>query len=444
MSDNKKAEETAVNRVQMLAPLMEQGLDSAALAQRKQEICEKYEISDRTLRRYLAQYREEGFAGLKPKSSGRPGTRSIPPEILEEAILLRREVPKRSIRAIIQILEWEKKIEPGSVSRSTLQDHLTAAGYSSAQMRIYRGTGVAARRFQRTSRNDLWQSDIKYGPFIDGQQVYLAAFIDDCTRYVLHAEFYPVLDQSIVEDAFRQSLQKYGAPKAVYFDNGKQYRTKVMERACAKLNIRLLYTRPYAAESKGKIERLNRTIDGFLAEIQVDKPKDLESLNKRFWAWLDECYQHQPHSSLENNMSPYAAFNTDKEMIRFLDAEQIADAFLRAEQRKVDKSGCISFDGKKYELEHGLKLIGRQVDVVYDVSDIDTLWIEHEGFPRFTAKPLVIGTRAGKRPELPPGLLPETPLQSRLLSAAEKEHEIRKRSQQTAISFRSISGGGDV
>ena len=113
MSDSKKAEEIAINRVQMLAPLMEQGLDSAALAQRKQEICEKYEISDRTLRRYLAQYREEGFAGLKPKSSGRPGMRSIPSEILKEAILLRREVPKRSVRSIIQILEWEKKIEPG-------------------------------------------------------------------------------------------------------------------------------------------------------------------------------------------------------------------------------------------------------------------------------------------------------------------------------------------
>ena len=384
MSDSKKAEETAVNRVQMLAPLMEQGLDTATLAQMKQEICERYGISDRTLRRYLAQYREEGFAGLKPRSSGRPGARSIPLEVLKEAILLRREVPKRSVRSIIQILEWEKKIAPGSVSRSTLQDHLTAAGYSSAQMRIYRSGGVAARRFQRSNRNDLWQSDIKFGPYINGKQVYLAAFIDDCTRYVLHAKFYPVLDQSIVEDAFRQSLHKYGAPKAAYFDNGKQYRTKVMERSCAKLNIRLLYTRPYAA------------------------------------------------------------FNTDKEMIRFLDAEEISDAFLRVEQRKVDKAGCISFDGRKYELEHGLKLIGRKVDVIYDASDTDTLWIEHEGFLRFTAKPLVIGERAGQRPVLPPGLLSETPLQSRLLSAAEKEHETRKRNHLTAISFRGIGGVGDV
>lgn len=444
MSNSKKAEETAVTRVQMLAPLTEQGLDSAALAQMKRDICEKYGISDRTVRRYLAQYREEGFAGLKPKPSGRPGMRAIPPEILSEAILLRREVPNRSVKTIIQILEWEKKLEPGSVKRSTLQDHLTAAGYSSSQMRIYQGSAVAARRFQRASRNSLWQSDIKYGPFINGTQTYMAAFIDDCTRCVLHAEFYPVLDQSIVEDAFRRSLQKYGAPKAVYYDNGKQYRTRVMERACAKLDIRLLYARPYAAESKGKIERFNRTVDGFLSEIQVDRPKDLNALNRRFWAWLDECYQYRAHSSLENNISPAAAFNTDKELIRFLDADQIAEAFLRVEQRKVDKSGCISFSGRKYELEHGLKLIGRQVDVIYDASDIDTLWIEPKGFPRFTAKPLTIGERSGKRPELPPGITPVTPLQSRLLSAAEKENETRKSTHLNAISFRGIGGGSDV
>jgi hypothetical protein len=230
----------------------------------------------------------------------------------------------------------------------------------------------------------------------------------------------------------------------VYFDNGKQYRTRVMERVCAKLDIRLLYTRPYAAESKGKIERFNRTADGFLSEILIDKPKDLNALNRCFWAWLDECYQYRPHSGLTDHVSPFTAFNTDREPIRFLDPEQIAEAFLRVEQRKVDKSGCISFAGKKYELEHGLELIGQKVEVVYDPADIGTLWIEPKGFPRFTAKPLVIGERSGKRPELPLEKMPQKPLQSRLLSAAEKANETRKKNHRNAISFRGIGGGSDV
>ena len=80
-----------------------------------------------------------------------------------------------------------------------------------------------------------------------------------------------MLDATIVEDTFRQALSKYGAPKSVYFDNRKQYRTKIMERACAKLDIRLLFARPYDAESKGKMKRFNRTIDSFLAVIKHEK-----------------------------------------------------------------------------------------------------------------------------------------------------------------------------
>jgi len=444
MKNQRKAEETAVERMKMLGPLLEENQDKAKLAEMKREICEKYGISDRTLRRYLSEYRKNGFSGLKPKQTGRPGLRSIPEKILKEAIQLRREVPGRSVSTIIQILEWEKRIPPGSVKRSTLQDHLTAAGYSSSQMRIYRDSAVAARRFQKVSRNSLWQSDIKFGPYIDGKQVYLVAFIDDCTRFILHAEFYPLLDATIVEDAFRQALAKFGAPKRVYFDNGKQYRTKVMERACAKLDIRLLFARPYSAESKGKVERFNRTIDSFLSEIMIEKPDTINELNRRFWVWLDECYQHKPHSSLKDNMSPLAAFNMDKEPLRFIDAEDVAEAFLRVEERKVDKSGCISFGGKKYEIENGLLLIGRKVSVIYERSDAEYLWIEHENFPRATAKPLVIGERAGQRPPLPPMLEKESATKSRLLESAEKRSDTREKQLRNVISFRSIGGGTNV
>lgn len=444
MKDQRKAEEIAVERVKMIGPLLEEGYDKAKVAEMKREICEKYGISERTLRRHLSEYRRNGFTGLKPKQTGRPGLRSIPDEILKEAIHLRREVPGRSVDTIIKILEWEKKIEPGAVKRSTLQEHLAREGYSSSQMRIYRESAVAARRFQRTNRNSLWQSDIKFGPYINGKQVYLVAFIDDCTRFVLHAEFYPVLDASIVEDAFRQALIKFGAPKRVYFDNGKQYRTKVMERACAKLDIRLLFARPYAAESKGKIERLNRTIDNFLSEVRAEKPESLNALNRKFWVWLDECYLYRSHSSLKDNMSPVEAYNKDKEPLRFIDSEEIAEAFLRVEKRKVDKSGCISFNGEKYEIENGLLLIGRKVDVIFERSDTEHLWIEHENFKRTRAKPLEIGERAGQRPPLPQMAEMEAVTKSRLLDAAEKRNQNRDKVRKGAISFRVIGGDTNV
>ncbi len=117
---------------------------------------------------------------------------------------------------------------------------------------MYTGTGVAARRYQQKYRNQLWHSDIKYGPYLpigkEGKkkQVYLVTFVDDATRFILHGEFYPVLDQIIVEDCFKKAILKYGVPEKVYFDNGGQYRNKWMNRACAKMGIRLLFAKPYS------------------------------------------------------------------------------------------------------------------------------------------------------------------------------------------------------
>ena len=67
-------------------------------------------------------------------------------------------------------------------------------------------------------RNYLWQSDIKYGIYIGGKPTYMVCFLDDCTRNIMHSEFYDTLDQSIVQDCFRKALLKHGAPDCVYFD----------------------------------------------------------------------------------------------------------------------------------------------------------------------------------------------------------------------------------
>jgi transposase InsO family protein len=316
VKDWKKAEEIAVQRFQLLSPLLAEGLDAAKLRELKAQVCKETGLSERTVRRYLSKYRNEGFGGLKPQ--GKPHPSSLPSflsqDLLEEAILLRREVPTRSVSQIIEILEWEGKAAPGQLKRSTLQDHLAARGYSSRHMRMYAETGTASRRFQQKHRNQLWQSDIKYGPYLpigsDGtkQQVYLVVMLDDTTRFVLHGGFYASLDKSIVTDCFRQAVQKYGVPEAVYFDNGSQFRSKWMSRTCSKLGTRLLFTKPYSPEAKGKVERFNRTVDSFLSEVAIDKPQTLERLNEQ----LIQAIHPGPNLSkrnLKHKIYPYLLRN---------------------------------------------------------------------------------------------------------------------------------------
>lgn len=314
---------------------------------------------------------------------------------------------------------------------------------------MYTNSSVAARRFQRRYRNALWQSDIKYGPYLPiglngmNQQVYLVLFIDDATRFIVHGEWYASLDQSIVEDCFKKAISKYGVPEAVYFDNGKQYRTKWMGRTYAKLGIRLLFTKPYAPESKEKVERLNGAIQGFMNEQTLESPKTLDQLNLWFSAWISECHQMKPYSSLPNHLSPEVAYRQDPQSLHFVEPEVLADAFLHAEERKVDKSGCISFMGKKYEV--GLLFIGRKVHVIYDPANITEITIEYEGHESWTARELVIGERAGLRPTLPENLQQEKATSSRLLRGAKQKQSERNMQQAPAVSYRSVKEvGGNV
>jgi len=67
MKNQKKAETIAAERVQLLSPLLAEGLDAAKANQIKARIAEQTGLSERTIRRYLAKYQADGFLGLRPK-----------------------------------------------------------------------------------------------------------------------------------------------------------------------------------------------------------------------------------------------------------------------------------------------------------------------------------------------------------------------------------------
>jgi len=444
---DKKAEEIAQARIEIISPLLEEGIDKGKRKQMIASQCQKYGISERTVIRYLENYQKEGYKGLYPvKRTGRAKKGAITDKIIDMAVMLRREVPSRSIDTIIKILEMEEVVGEGELKRTTLQENLAKRGYSARQMKMYSNSpGTAARRFSKKRRMHLIQSDIKYGPYLPigpngkKQQVYLVTVLDDATRFMLHAQFYPTLDQTIVQESLRMAILKYGLMEAVFFDNGAQYRTKWMRRACGKLGIRLLYARPYSPEATGKPEKFNRLVDNFMAEAALEKPKTLSALNGLFDIWLEECYQNKPHAAL-GGMTPQAVFNADPTSLRFVPPEIVADAFLHYEERKVDKTGCISFCGKKYEA--GLKYMGCKVGVVYDPLDIGEITIEYQNDEPFRARELVIGANTGKRPKMPGTLNGAKPDSSRLLAGARKRSEKRRASQKMIMSFHEAGAKG--
>ncbi len=224
-------------------------------------------------------------------------------------------------------------------------------------------------------------------------------------------------------DSFRQALLKHGLPDAVYFDNGSEYRNKWMQNTTGILGIKLMYARPYSPESTGKSEVFHHQVDRFLAEAKLENVTVLDELNYLYQVWLTKCYQHRSHSALKDNLSPYEAFQSDKRAIRYADPKEIHDAFLHREERKVDKTGCISFLGKPYEV--GLQFLGMKVTVIYDPADTSIITVQGGDLPPVQAKERLIGQWTGPRPKLPEHLTKVPATESRLLKAAEKKHNDR-------------------
>lgn len=92
-------------------------------------------------------------------------------------------------------------------------------------------------------------------------------------------------------------------------------------------------------------------------------------------------------------------FNRDTRPLTFLDVSVVAEAFLHHENRKVDKGGCISFRGKKYETKPAL--IGHTVEISYDPMAPDTLTIRYPGMEPFAAAPLQIGSYCSQEQAIP-------------------------------------------
>jgi transposase InsO family protein len=444
-------DEKAVKRYEMVAPLLNEGLDSFERRHLCAQIQARYGISGRTLRRYVQRYKANGWKSLKDLPRKDKGElRTVRPEVIDEAVKLREELPTRSVRRILAILEGEKLIKPGEIPRTTLNRQLINRGMGALQLRAEGKRDVQPhRRFCRRDRNALWQSDIKYGPVLiqNGKKIktYVITFIDDATRMVMCSEFYDNQRLPILEDCFRRALQKFGKPTDVYVDNGRVFVSKWFTRACACLGIRHLRAKPYHAASKGVVEKFNQYVDQFLDELQLEPAKTLSELNRKYRIWLEEGYTHKPHDALKKQaadgsdvfLTPYQAYNQNPGKVKYTSTIECREAFLWEELRTVDKAGCSKLFGTEYDA--GVDMIGRKVDVRYDPFDIGIVEIWHGGVMKRRSEPLVM-------PEFLPSAQKQvrpapkvTATHSRLLKVYADKNRERDKQRNGAISFRDLN-----
>lgn len=354
-------------------------------------------ISAGCLKRWVKAYASKGMAGLYPGSRSDKGSlAAFDATVLERAIELRRESPRRTVKRLVELLRAE--FPSASLHRATLDRHLRARGWSRAALRSTSGPHVP---FEMACRNAMWTGDVLHGPLVlvDGEavRVKVFGFIDDYSRLSPHLEGYADERLPALEDAFQKGISKYGIPDQVFLDNALIFSSVQFQLACGTLGINKIHSTPGYAPSRGKIERFFRTVrDELFCEIEALPPMPIEEFNRYLRAWVDTVYHSRAHS--RTGIAPLERWEDPSQPpIRTATAHVLQQAFLHWGRRKVGTTGEVKFLGNLYFADPALA--HTTAVLRYDPFDLSALWLWREGQPmqRLTAERLL--TRCLRRGE---------------------------------------------
>ena len=336
-------------------------------------------LSYKTIERWYYDWLKGGFDALAPKKRSDQGKSQIDTSIQEAILTLKKENPCRSLSTIMHLLESQGIVSKKEVSRASLHRFLQKQKLS--KRTLMNSPTIERRSFEAAHAGDIWHGDVLHGPSIQTprgkRKVYLVSLIDDASRLLTHSAFCFGETALDIEGVLKQSLLKRGIPRKIIIDNGAAYRSKTLQFICAQLEIRLVYCPPYEPQGKGKLERWHRTFrDQFLSELIMDQIKNIDDLNARLWAWIEEVYHQRPHSSLDEDMTPIKRWRKDIIHVRPLGpyANDIDDYFHYRVKRKVKKDSTVTWDGAIFEVPY--ELAGQSIHLVVDPHEKTALKVE--------------------------------------------------------------------
>jgi transposase InsO family protein len=261
-------------------------------------------VSVRTAYKWLERFRDEGFGGLRDRSSRPSAVRGLAPTTEQRVIELRRR--RRTIMQICSTL---------GLSRSTVARALGRHGLS--RLRWLEPAPVV-RRYERAKPGELLHVDTKklggirgIGHRITGREGgrflrpralgwdYVHVAIDDASRLA----YVEILGDERIESScgFLSRAVQWFAGRGVKIqrvmsDNGSSYRSRHYAALCAELGVRHLLTRPYTPRTNGKAERFIQTLlrEWAYARPYVSSAKRNSALDR----WLPYYNLKRPHSAL--------------------------------------------------------------------------------------------------------------------------------------------------
>jgi putative transposase len=325
-------------------------------------------VSVRTLYRWLESYEQAGLSGLEPAERKHVETSAVLSETLVS--FLREEKNTDPLASVPELLrracEKGKLSKLESVDRTTVWRTVVRMGLPTRR-RPTKHEGDM-RRFAFEHRMQMVLSDGKH--FRAGvarlRRVALF-FIDDCTRYGLHAVVGTSENAELFLRGLFEVILRYGLMDSTFLDHGPGFIANDTYRVMGRLERALIFGTKAYPQGHGKIERFNQTaitaaLRGLDGAVEVDP--SLSALELRLQHYLDR-YNDTPHESL-NKQTPRSRWEADTRQLCFPDSEhQLKERFVLTEERRVSKDHIIQYKGSLYEAPRGLSgqkiLVHRQV-----------------------------------------------------------------------------------
>ncbi len=340
-----------------------------------------------TIDRWVRAWRAGGLAALRPAPRSDTGAVRAHPELADEAAALRLELPTRSAAQIASILFHRHGVQ---VAERTVRQQLRRRGLHrqalAAEPKVF-------GRYEAERANERWITDVLVGPWVPWPRVEASArarlflIVDDHSRLLVDGRLFAHENARAGQELLRRAITRRGLPDVLYADNGAPFANAWLARTCAVLGIRLVHSRPYSPQGRGKQERLNRYIrEAFLAEATHQGIESLDALNDLFAAWAEQVCNRRVHAEI--GQAPIERFEAGGPH-RAADADRLREAFRWSVTRRVTRTATVPLEGNNYGVDPAL--VGRRVELRYDPEDLTRIDVYLDGTAAGVARPFLLG-----------------------------------------------------
>ena len=351
-------------------------------------------IATRTLEDWYYAFKKSGFDGLKPKARsdrGKPRRLSSKQQqwILDQV----RAFPGVPVKLLYRQWKQADATLPAlsAVYRWLEHNDLDAHG---RRYLLRQNIPGPTKVFEAPGANDLWIVDFSPGPFLalhpKTLPTHLCVIIDDHSRLIPHAAYAPNADTQALLACLKEALRRRGLPRKLYCDNGGPFINHHLRIVCANLGIRLVHSKVGRPWSRGKVERMFRTLQqDFEAGLRLPGQAvgSLEELNGKLARWLQEVYHPRLHEGIGE--SPQERFARALPLLRPMDPHLDLDRLCYTRiDRTVRKDGTVRIDNDLYEVN--LALRGLKVQLELDP------WIKHPILVRYKGQDFGLARKADR------------------------------------------------